>query len=44
MICEILHDVRIETENAKLMRAHDAGGELHKENLMVERVALIIVI
>ena len=44
MIREVLHDVGVEAEHAELVPAHDAGEELHEENLVVEREALVVLV
>lgn len=42
VVCEVLHDVSVEAENAELVSAHDAGEKLHNEDFVVEGEALVI--
>ena len=44
MVCEVLHDVGVEAEHAELVPAHDAREQLHDEDLVVEREALVVLV
>lgn len=44
VVGEVLHNISVEAEHAELMRAHDAREELHHEDLMVEREALVVAV
>ena len=44
MVCEVLHDVGVEAEHAELVPAHDARKQLHDEDLVVEREALVVLV
>jgi hypothetical protein len=44
MICQVLDEVRVEAEHTKLVRAHNPRKELHKQNLVVERISFVVTI
>ena len=44
VVGEVLHDVRVEAEHAELVPAHHAREELHEEDLVVERKALVVLV
>lgn len=44
VVREVLHDVRVEAKHAELVSAHDTREELHEQDLVVEREALVVLV
>jgi hypothetical protein len=44
VVGEVLDNVRVESKNTELVRAHDTREELHDEHLMLERVLLVVAV
>lgn len=41
MVGEVLDDVRVESEDAELVGAHDSSEERHDEDLVIQGVLLV---
>lgn len=44
VICEVLHNIGVKSKNAELVCTHDASQELHEQDFVIEREALVITV
>lgn len=44
VVREVLHNVGVEAEHAELVPAHHAREQLHEQDLVVEREALVVLV
>lgn len=42
MVCEVFHDVGVESENAEFVGTHNSREELHDEDFVLEGVAFVV--